>query len=137
MTRLSGKTIFIQRNDPLGFIKDPTSSLPHLKPSGDSCWQLLAGDTAVKLHTSTCPNGKLGLADSDYGVSVTLDKDIPDQIILIAPNSATFPLDVPKLKAADTSKTPPITLKQFDSNWIDIPNVACSKVTSVEAYYCP
>lgn len=131
VTRVSAKTITIARPDPLGFIGDPSKDLGVAVPP--YCWRLLANDTAVTLHSSVCPNGTVGPVEGPNLVSLTLDKGIPDKVILVAPNTASTVLDVPKLPS-DTSDTPkPIALKQYDSAWIDIANVELAKVDYIEA----
>jgi hypothetical protein len=131
VTRVSAKTITIARPDPLGFIGDPSKDLGIAVPP--FCWRLLANDTAVTLHSSVCPNGTVGPVEGPNLASLTLENGIPDKVILVAPNTASTVLDVPKLQS-DKSDTPkPIALKQYDSAWIDIPNVDLAKVAFVEA----
>ena len=136
ITRVSDNTIFIKKHDALGFTKDPQSrdiyGTPQTLPF---CWTILAGDEAQKLRTSTCRDGKSGPTDpTQSGLSVKLEKAIPDKVILLAPNGRNaFPLDVPKLKTSGSDTPKPITIKQYDSAWIDIAGVDIAKVGSVEA----
>jgi len=132
VTRLSSKTIVIRRKDPLGFTKDPSTT--NGIPTGPYCWQLLAGDSLTNLYTSTCKTGTQGpIGASDNLVSLKLDTDVPDKIILIAPNQATLELDVPKAKADDSSTGKPIVLKQYDALWVEIAGKDLTGAVSAEA----
>jgi hypothetical protein len=66
-------------------------------------------------------------------VRVELETDVPDKILLIAPNQATYPLDVPKVKADDSSTAKPIVLKQFDALWVEITGKDWTGAVSAEA----
>jgi hypothetical protein len=60
---------------------------------------------------------------SNYAVIATIPS-LPDKLLLVAPNSAIYNLDIPAFKAAaatgKVNKTGPLELKQYDSQWIDI-----------------
>lgn len=130
--RLSSKSIVISSKDPLGFTKDPSTT--NGIPTGPYCWQLLAGDSLTNLYTSTCKTGIKGpIGASDNPVSLKLDTDVPDKIILIAPNQAMSLLDVPKAKADDSSTAKPIVLKQYDALWVEVTGKDLTGAFSAEA----
>jgi hypothetical protein len=131
VVRLSSKIIVITRKSLLGFTKDPERE--NGKPAGPYCWQLLAGDSPTTIYTRTCLTGTRGLIATDYTISVKQETDIPDKIILVAPNRATYQLDVPKLKADDSSAIKPIVLKQYDALWVEVPGKDLTGAVSAEA----
>lgn len=133
VSRFSDKTIFITSSDATGFVRDPEKNGLATPPY---CWQLLAGDTAVKIKTEVCNDGQGGpLAASSNGASVTLTAGIPDKVVLVAPNLATFPLDVPKLAPSAPAGGEPaaIQVKQFDSQWVDVTGKDFTGTAAVEA----
>jgi len=128
VTRVSDKTISIVDTDLLGFTKDANGHLA----AQPYCWTLLATDHPIVLHSATCPGGAPGPVEGPNLVSATIDSGIPDHIVLLAPNTSVYNLDVPKLKADDTTPKP-IALTQYDSMWVDIPKIDYAKVDYVEA----
>ena len=70
---------------------------------------------------------------SDSSFLITSESDIPDRIVVVQPNGAVIPLDVPKSSQPAAEPPKPIELKQYDSVWIEVPIKDASKVASVEA----
>jgi hypothetical protein len=131
------KTLFIYKRDDLGFTIDPDNPNP-TPPAINYCWQLYAGDQPLTLKTDTCTSGSPGTtAISPYAVAVTMTTSVPDKIVLIAPNKAVYPFDVPKAEAAAPTGPKPIALNQGDAIWVDIAVKDVTKVASVEANQQP
>jgi hypothetical protein len=140
----------IQKKDLLGFRdwkkihENPTKAAGasgiQPPPKERYCWQILAGEKAEELDTVDCKQSskkKISQCMSANTVKVTLASNIPDKVILIAPNAAVFPLDVPKDeskgKSPDVSTPKPLSMRQYDAVWIDVAVKDASKVASVEA----
>jgi hypothetical protein len=132
ITRFSDKTIFISMTSPEGFTIDPRTGKQGV---AGYCWQLLAGEKATKIKTSVCGDGVSGPVEpSANGVSLTMADALPDKVMLIAPYSTVFPLDVPKLTPTPTAVSPaPIQLKQFDALWVDVNGKDFIGASAVEA----
>lgn len=139
ITRVSATKIMIRRIDGPSFVKAPENE------GSSTCWKLLGGADNVDLpfptgcikenKTDTCKkasakpepskceedNDKTTPSStlvSDFAVTATVP-ELPDKIVLVAPNGALYNLTVPALKAKD-DKTGPLELKQYDSQWIEI-----------------
>jgi len=142
VTRVSAKSILINRKDGWSFMNGPENT------DQSTCWKLIAGDNETPL-TRTCPQPPKDstqnkpAADpktvdpkkkdaapacatpiqppSDFVVIATVD-NLPDKVMLVAPNGAIYNLSIPAVKATDAAddKTSALELKQYDSQWIDI-----------------
>jgi hypothetical protein len=153
---MDNATIAIVRQSKLGFTLDP--SKPSGVPSGRFCWKLVAGSKSAELTSPPCPPAAApvpaqgavkhstkkedpppgevlpGPVSGTNVVSATVVGGAPDQVLLVQPpNGAIYRLDVPKAKTDDSGAPKPVTLKQFDSAWIDIPKLDLAKVAYVEA----
>ena len=150
--RLGPKSVYIRKHDSLAFTEDPNR--PDLKPTKpkDFCWQVASGTEVQKLQSATCdvpkpttdapkPAGDAvkpqvapsnpPIEPSTHALSVSMKEDIPDKIILIAPNTASYILDVPKNKK--TEDPGPTTINQNDSLWIEIAVKGSTDKATVEA----
>jgi hypothetical protein len=86
------------------------------------------------VKTNRCLDGELSaIGVAPNAVTVKLASDIPDKIILIAPNKASFILGVPKAVPVDGASSKPIALNQYDAVWIEVAVKDISKVASVVA----
>lgn len=148
VTRVSQKSILISRIDGLSFVNGPESE-GHASP----CWNLIAGEQIISLtpgcETQTalpeCPKKEKSCLSSlplnDYTLAASAANDLPDKVVLVAPNGATYTLAVPELKAKET-KVQPLEIRQYDSLWIEVTSAELkttdlSKVTVVEANGTP
>jgi hypothetical protein len=129
--RLGDKSVVLTSSEAAGFTKNPRD--PSQGLSQGECWEILAGAQPTKLKTSACPSGDHSVGAGDNAVSVTLDGPVPDKIVLVDPLGSSFPLDVPKSSAPDSSAPKALMLNQYESVWIEINVDDASKVNSVEA----
>ncbi len=147
ITRVSEKSIVISRINGFAFVDDPARGLTAPEnekgkenTTGDPCWKLVAGDLAKTLETTAChlPKARQTAPDKnkqnigeikkedpqlalvlDYSVAATLDK-LPSHVILLAPNGATYRLDVPDLSDKKEEKPKPVEMKQYDTGWVAV-----------------
>lgn len=127
-TRLSEKSVVISDLNAAGFTFNPVSE------KREGCWTLVAEDVPVKLRTSVCPEGRAGpVPASDNMVSITLANTVPDKVVLVAPYGTAFTVDVPKLDASKSNSNTPISLKQFDALWVDVPAKDLEQAATAQA----
>ena len=126
--RLGPKSVFIRTFNLLGFQKDDTGQ-PATKPY---CWQIVSGEEVKSLRTAVC-NGDPKtppVEPSSHSVSVTMEKDIPDKLILLTPSRASLVLEVPKDKKPEAPA--PVVVNQNDSIWIPVEVKATTEGVTAE-----
>lgn len=156
VVRVGEKNIVITTTTDAGFVNRIDDFTKPLKPG--ECWQLLAGNTPIKLTTVNCPVGnsagnqsaikrgkktanKKPAATSpvviDAGpnaVSIAMD-GFPDKVVLLEPIFKTaFLLDVPKFNAAPKADAAPaLAINQYDSVVVPLTVAKAANVASVMA----
>lgn len=84
-------------------------------------------------QTASCSPGQtLCDLDLDYTVAATVDK-MPAHVVLLAPNGTAYRLDIPDFPEKKEAKPQPISLKQYDSVWVDVDIDKGKSVAKVEA----
>jgi hypothetical protein len=129
--RIGEKRLLLRTSKIGGFSTGTDNPLVPLA-QGD-CWKLFAGDDAFPLATETCAGDTAqSQRVGKFAVILKLSGSIPEKLILFDPEEETYHLTVPKgAPAADTGTK--LSVKQFDSVWLDVPVDDASKVGSVEA----
>jgi hypothetical protein len=143
LARLGTKSFMLHTKELVGFVNDPPVGDPRTSPV---CWTLVVDGKPIKIRTDECPKGDKQTAQlTTHSVLINLKGAAPEKMVLVDPDQAVFPLDVPKGAAADTqpaaggaaagaSTAPkPLTVSQFDSVFIDLGVKSAAKVTAVEA----
>ena len=128
-TKLGDKTLLISSASPGGFTLDPTTDKPAVAPF---CWSLLTDTSATQFKTSACPTGTSTMAPSPNLLAVTLTTSVPKKVVLVSPYQTSFPLDVPDSPDDKKSDTQSISLKQFESEWVNITGKDFSKTKTAE-----
>jgi hypothetical protein len=102
--------------------------------STEVCWTILSQAGEMLLRTPKCANGSQSSTSlSRTAVKVTLDKPVPERLVLLSPWKSTFVLELTKA-GGDAPKEPkPLTVAQFDAVWLQVPVKDARKVAKVEA----
>lgn len=126
--RLGPKSVFIRTSSRLGFERDHAGQ-PAKKPY---CWQIVSGEEVKALRSAVCDgDSKAPPVDySSHSVSITMEKDIPDKIILLTPSLGSLVLEVLKDKKPEASA--PVVINQNDSIWIPVEVKATAEGVTAE-----
>jgi hypothetical protein len=129
LTKMADKTLVIASASPGGFILNPVDGTT---TGAVFCWSLLAGDTVTQLKTTRCPAAPGTAAPSPNLIEVTLKDAVPKKVVLVSPYQAAFPLDVPDSPDDKKSDTQMISLKQFESEWVNVTGKDLSTTKTAE-----
>jgi hypothetical protein len=127
--KLGDKTLLISSATAGGFALDPTTGKTAVAPF---CWSLFTDTSTTQFKTSTCPTGTSTMAPSPNLLEVTLTSSIPKKVVLVSPYQTSFPLDVPDSPDDKKSDNQSISVKQFESEWVNITGKDFSTTKKVE-----
>lgn len=121
------KSFLVRKNDNFGFraIADFLPAATVHKGTGDAhCWRVIVGTTKAYVNTGSCesddPQHITPISTNAF--LLTYSDGVPEKIVLVSPENATFLLPVPKpvgeKPAAAVAKT--LEVSQDDDVWITI-----------------
>lgn len=129
ITRISEKRMMLATTAAFGFARPPDDEAKVAKTP--YCWKVLAGETAIAVPSKDCASKTSSESISDYAVILNSTKDIPDDLILVSPNTATIMLSVAKSESPKAAAV--IEVTQNSAVWLDVPVGDASEVETVSA----